>query len=462
MNHSPQLPLVLLVASIFCFNLYAAEPKKGPVDPNAPPPPLPEQYLESPPPGWFPINKLEAAEPWSKVSDVADKAQLYFPRGDRPVRGVYVSVVFHTQDPRELARIWDFALVTIPWPMLYDLGLGDNRSPRGKQTGYPIGNMGFLLHYLERAAKETNHPELATAPIVGWLMQGGYEHAPDLFQRAPERLLAWSDSFAHIYKHENFLRQVPFVLAWEFGPQQLKTRRAERETLLPTVKDALTPAPNLACEASTYDMPHGVYSKWNLFAIYLDRCIKARLPAEPPPAGQPVKLKPVDREAGWCADFNEISNFVAIAPFGEARGMVRPVWLPDAYMAWTYRAYHSQDPLLTMLSPALEYNMSRHFPGGDRGPTGLGYGKLEGRAGEPVVLEAGPRTIVGKEKRSIGAWPYVKVEFHDGDQVLGVAEKAPWKIEGVKLSPGVHALFAVGQKADGSHDCSRPTLYGVR
>lgn len=440
-----------------------AQPKGKAPDPNGPPEPLPKGYTDTPPPGWLPVNRLDEKTPWKDVRTVEDKVQLYFPGGDKPVRGVYVSVVFHSQDPRELARLWDFALVTIPWKMLYDVGLPDNRSPRGKQTGLPVGNMAWLLHYLEKAAAETKHPELAVAPIVGWMMQGGYHHAPDLYKRAPGRVIAWSDTFAgHIDKYTDCTANVPFVLAWEFGPQNEKTRRAERELKLKDVAGKPTPAPNLLCEASTYDFPHGVYSKWNLFAVYLDRCIKARMPADLPEPGKPVRLKPVDRDGGWCADFNEIGEWVAIAPYKEAKGMVDPQWLPDEYAAWAYRAFHSRDPGLMLTSPATEYKSDRAVPGGDRGVCGLGFGKVEGKAGEPVALQAEPRGQVFKEKPPARAWEYAKVEFYSGNKLLGTADKAPWRVEGVKLDRGLHALIAVGVRADGTRVSSRPALYGVR
>lgn len=463
----PLLTLLLFTTSSLFAQATAeakksAPAKKGSVDPDAPAPPVPDEYLRNPPPGWLPVNHLDDSLSWKAVREVTDKALLYFPRGEAPVRGVYVSVVFHSQDPRELARLWDFALVTVPWTMLYDLGLGDSRSPRSKQTGYPLGNMGFLLHYLERAAQATKHPELATVPIAGWLMQGGYEHAPDLYKRAPDRLIAWSDSFAHILRHEKFLENVPFVAAWELSGAMSAKRKADKEKSFDAVQGQLTPPPNLYCEATTYDFNHGVYSKWNLFAIYLDRCIKARLPDSLPAPGQQVKIKPVDRANGWVADFNEFTNWAAIAPYREARGMVSPMWLPDAYSAWAYRAFHSQDPQLAMVSPVREYLSSSHFPQGDRGPCGLGFGGIEGRVGTPIILEAGPRIYLDKKKREPGEWPYAKVIFHDGDRVLGTVENAPWKLDGVKLEAGLHALFAVGVQADGSQDCSRPALYGVR
>lgn len=57
---------------------------------------------------------------------------------------------------------------------------------------------------------------------------------------------------------------------------------------------------------------------------------------------------------------------------------------------------------------------------------------------------------------------FVKVEFRDEDKVLGVAEKAPWKLDGVKLDRGLHALIAVGVRGDGSRTSSRPAFLTVK
>jgi hypothetical protein len=46
--------------------------------------------------------------------------------------------------------------------------------------------------------------------------------------------------------------------------------------------------------------------------------------------------------------------------------------------------------------------------------------------------------------------------------LLGVANKAPWKLEEVKHDRGLHALIAVGVKTDGSRTSSRLALLLVK
>lgn len=354
---------------------------------------------------------------------------------------MFVCYVFHSADPRELARLWQFALVTVPWPFEYDLGYNDKRNGRYK-LGHPVGDMAVLLRYLQAAAVETKHPELASVPLVGWLGQNGSHLCADLYRRAPQRVLAWADSFPKsLAKYPELTANVPFVYAWEFTSQDDKERRAERETQLDALKDKQTPAADLRCRANTYGFPHGIYSKFNFFAAYLDRCIALRMPDEMPKAGQPVRLKPVVREKGWVGDFNEIGEWNAIAPFAEARAMVSPVWLPDCYAAWMWRSYHTAKPDIKLTKPVLEYGKRKGRPVGSE--RGLGYGG-QVRAGEELSFAAETRN------------EYAKIEFHDGDRIVGTVDKAPWQVQGIKLNRGLHALFAVGVTARGTRRASRP------
>jgi len=57
---------------------------------------------------------------------------------------------------------------------------------------------------------------------------------------------------------------------------------------------------------------------------------------------------------------------------------------------------------------------------------------------------------------------YAKVEFHDGNRLVGEATGAPWTVEGVKLAPGLRMLFAVGVKPNGIRAASRPAFVIVR
>jgi hypothetical protein len=252
--------------------------------------------------------------------------------------------------------------------------------------------------------------------------------------------------FKEYFEYPELTAKVPFPFAWEFSAKDDKDRRAQREARLAEVKDQLTPAPDPRCQANTYGFPHGIYSKYNFFMAYLDRCIALRLPAETPPAGQPTKLKPIIKEDGWAGDCSEVGEWNAIAPMREAKGMVAPGWLPDAYAAWMWRSYHSAKPDLKLTAPVVEY---QRIDGKWGGPAcGLGYG---------APVEAGAPLRFAAETTG----PYVKVELHDGERIVGTPTQAPWQLEGVKLERGLRVLFAVGVAADGSRRASRPAFLVV-
>ncbi|MFM9963425.1 MAG: hypothetical protein ACKV2Q_19630 [Planctomycetaceae bacterium] len=394
------------------------------------------------PPGWLLIARLEGQPTWREVRDDQEHVHLYLPNGDKPVRGVFVCFVFHSGDPRELADLWNFALVTVPWPFEFDLGHNDKRNGRFK-LGHAAQNMGLLLRYLDHAAKETRHPELATVPLVGWLGQNGSHLCADLHQRAPERVLAWSDSFPNrLRQHPELTQRVPFAFAWEIPKNELRAgQRVYRN-------DADAPA-DLSCRATTYGFDHGIYSKFNFFMAFLDRCIAARLPAEMPPPGQPVKLNPVVREQGWVGDFDPVSGWNPITPAGTERlaDAKYPVWFPDEYAAWSWRAYHSACTDLEITGPKLTYQKRDNKWGGP--DCGLGYGG---------PLKAGDQHTFSAKVSG----DYARVEYHDGHRIVGASDAAPWTVAGVTLEPGLRVLFAAGVKADGTRAASRPAFVIVK
>jgi hypothetical protein len=236
---------------------------------------------------------------------------------------------------------------------------------------------------------------------------------------------------------------VPFAYAWEFTKREEQERVAARTAALPGIADRHTPALDFKCRANTYGFDHGIYSKFNFFMAYIDRCIALRMPDEMPTPGEPVKLKPLRLEMGWAGDYSAIGQWNAIAPQAEAKGMVTPVWLPDEYAAWMWRSYHSAKPDIKLTSPVVEYRQKDGKWGGPE--CGLGYGgTLAADAPLKFAAEA--------------AGEYAQIEFHDGDRIVATAKQSPWQAADVKLSPGLHALFAVGVKADGTRQASRPAF----
>ena len=395
------------------------------------------------PPGWIPLSILDDKNTWSEVREIKDRIHLYLPDEDKPVRGVFACFVFHSGDPRELADLWNFALVTVPWPFEFDLGVNDKRNGRYK-VGHDSQDMDLLLRYLDHAAKKLKRPELSKVPLVGWLGQNGSRLCTDLYERAPERVLAWSDSFPNrLRQYPELTAKVPFAFAWEASKADLRSG-------IRTYKKDPNPPADLSCRATTYGHGHGIYSKFNFFMFYLDRCIQARMPEKMPPSGQPVKLEPALRENGWAGDFDPIGSWNPIAPAkeGKLKKGKYPVWLPDEYAAWSWRAYHSSCTDLKITEPRHPYSKIDGKWGGN-GACGLGYGGYLS-AKEEHILSA---SVKGD---------YEKVLFHDGNQELGEASGPAWALPPRKLQPGLRVLFAVGVKADGSRAASKQAMVIVK
>jgi hypothetical protein len=423
----------------------AGTPPAGDALKTAPSQDVPAKAEGALPPGWLPVQRLDAATPWSSVRETKDRIHLYLPAHGGTVRGIFVCFVFHSADPRELAEHWNFALVTVPSPFEYDIGYHDKRNERPRITGLPLGNTSVLLDYLSAAAKETNHPELAVAPLVGWVGQNGGTIVNDLLERAPGRVIAWADSFSKpLQSKPAVAKTIPFALAWELG----KNDQQKRNALLADAKpDQPTPPPNFTCEATTYGFPHGIYSKFFFFMAYLDRCILARMPNETPPPGRKTELKPIHLEDGWAGDFMPVSEWNPIARYKDAKGMIQPIWLPDEYAAWMWRSYHSANPDLKITEPVLEYRKKDGKWGGPE--CGLGYGN--------VVSSQTPLRFAAESKGS-----YSRLEFYSGNSMIGSVTSAPYAIEGIKLPAGLHALFVVGISADGIKKASRPAFLLVK
>lgn len=390
------------------------------------------------PPGWLPVSLLDTEPTWREFREIEDRVHLYLPNGDKPVRGVFVCFVFHSSDPRELARLWNFALVTVPWPFEYDLGVNDKRNGR-YQLGHDLGSMGNLLDYLDAASRATGHPELNSVPIVGWLGQNGSRLCADLYGRAPGRVIAWADSFPNALRQfPELTKAVPFAFAWEISGAELRNRERQYKTRDEAAND-------LSCRATTYGFGHGIYSKYNFFAAYLDRCIQRRLPQSMPTPGEAVTVESIDRQSGWIGDFDPVSewNPIAVAGSADAANMKYPCWFPDEYTAWMWRAYHSANPKLRLSSPVVEYRKFGDKWGGPQ--CGLGYGGYL-QSGDSHTFSA------------TAAEEFVEVRFHDGNRILGTVTKTPWELSGVKLQPGLRAVFAVGVRANGEQSASRPAF----
>ena len=408
------------------------------------------------PPGWMPIRWFDVSDHWDDdLPRFREEAvHLYLPDKTKPVDGVFVCLVFTSPDPREFADVWNFALVTIPFPFTYDLGDKDHRNQSRSKTHEPQG-MSLLLRYLDEVGRQTRHPELSHVPIVGWMGQAGPRYLRTLYDEAPHRVLAWADAFPSILRNKEFSdlsRQVPFAYSWEVhnrGEAKKTGKRVLKKGNAPVFDD-------LSSGASTYGFKHGIYSKFHFFMSFFDRCIKLRMPDPMPPPGQPVKLKPVLRENGWMGDFMPIGEWNPIAPARSpaAKKFAHPSWLPDQYAAHMWRAFHSgkidpNKPYFDATSVMITQPITPYSRGKNRSRYGAGYGCFL-YADTPFDFEVQVNVEC------------TRVIYYDGDQVIGEVTEAPWNLKNAQLKPGLRAVHAVAVKPDGNKVTSRCTFPVVK
>jgi hypothetical protein len=193
--------------------------------------------------------------------------------------------------------------------------------------------------------------------------------------------------------------------------------------------------------ATTYGFGHGIFSKYSFFTFWLDRAIKARLPEAPDPQ-KPVALRALAVADGWVGDFAPIGSWNPIMPAKQAKGLAAPVWFPDEYTAWGWRAFHSNCTDIEMRQPAVPYSKASAYSS----DMANGYGGHL-RAGAQVTCAA---AVTGD---------YVRIEFYDGNIKLGEATAPSWSVQATLPSErGVRAIHAVGIRPDGSRAASRPAF----
>ena len=389
------------------------------------------------PQDWLPISLLGENSPdwFTYKKSPPSGPQLYIPEKAKQVRGVFVCYIFHSQDPRELARLWDFALLAIPPQCEFDIGFYDKRNTRGA-GGKAVGNMGNVLTYLDIAAKELKRPELATVPLVGWVGQNGGPIAADLYKRAPERLLAWTDSWD--WSKYELSKVIPVANAWELN----EGARTPLIAKIAGLAGKPTPPTCMAATATTYGSKHGIFSKFGYFAAWLDRCIQLRMPEELPEPGKRVVLKLLKLEDGWAGDFAPMGSWNPIAPVKEAKGFALPIWFPDEYTAWMWRSYHSDASDIKITAPSVPYGQNGFGSGG------IGYGRAM-KVGSTATFTA---AVTG---------PYIKVEFYDGNIKLAEVSAAPWSTQAKLEHRGVRAFHAIGIRSDGTKAASQCALTTV-
>jgi hypothetical protein len=305
---------------------------------------------------------------------------------------------------RQVASLWDFALLTgATWI--------------DGANGY-ADQVALLDKALGEFATATNHPEIPSLPLVH---QGGSRFSAfgyDLAMNQPERVIAFASIVGGINANE-MSHSVP-------GLQIVGSDDGGQAKIDGSFWSARATGAQIGT-AMMWGVEHICGPCSDLSWVYFDQVICKRVPEG---GGA---LKSYTDEEGYLGNADTWVTVHSYPDYPSDRG--RAAWLPDLLTANVWRAFTLPEPVVVMDQPTRPYSWSNGFT---QDPS------IQS-ASEPIEIVAKITTIFGGE-----------ISFFDGDQKLGVAtiseDGKEARLSGVKLTPGIHSLFAMS----GAMPVSRP------
>ena len=336
---------------------------------------------------------------------------VWIPDGVKTVRGAMCdpfskgdNVSAHWQ---ALCRHWKFAYVQVDFDAV-------------KKDEFVL-----LTKGLEDLAKKTGHPELAHMPLCFTGMSRGGGMSMQLAELMPERTLASVPVCLEVGPGSEATRRIPVLTV--FGEKD-GSQMAKLLTRLPLERKQ---SAHYAI-AVQWGKGHEFFRANNLSFVFLDDVIAVRLPKEIDGA-KPVKLADIPLESGWLGDpatWGKDGRRPTISPWKDFKGeKEQACWLPTERSAAVWRAFVAGTNEVSIESPA-----------------GLGDKQKFSvqPAGQPIAVKV---QVAAKLKPA-------KLILWDAHQRVAERTEAPWTFE-VKLTPGVHSLYATAEEA-GATRFSRP------
>ncbi len=375
----------------------------------------------------------ETAEVFSTTSDGVE-VQMFIPATGEPIRGVLVHAANYKLKPgdrwEELGRSMHFAHVAMNMNL--------------KRTNRPKILRGALDAALAEFAEKSGHRELVHAPFIGTGHSAGGMVAAVL-STTPERTITYCLSCSWV------------VDAAKVGPEAARVPALFTIGSVPDAFKMLPAIPEKFDPARKQDAPWAVALMWGvghdfgnsatLFIPWMQAITALRLPAEAS-ADAPPKLREVKVEEGWLGDrASWESNLATVVPRAEYKGdKAAAVWLPNRAVAFVWRALMSKDP------PAVL-----------EAATGDGKTKLapaKSKAERDMIIDSGQNVTLSLTA-SAGFEPK-RVQYFDGDKLLGEASQSPWTFEWKAPGPSPHAVFAQWEDATRKPGVTNPALVIVR
>jgi len=361
--------------------------------------------------------------------------KLFIPDGIEVLRGIGVHAAHYEMNPQdrwaETFRKMGFAHAALNMDL--------------KRTNRPTILRRTLDAGLKEFAEKSGHPELVHLPFLGVGHSAGGLVTSTLL-RTPERTITCCVSCGWI---TNPAKLEPSQL----GVPQLFTLGAIPDAfkMLPGIEECFV-------RARKKGLPWGLGLQWGcahdfansatLFIPWVEAVAEARLPKDASALGGPVKLRELKEKDGWLGDRGTWeTHFATVASWADYRGdRSAAVWLPNRYVACVWRAFQSKNPPV-VLEAATADGRAKLPPANPKAERGL---------------MVDPDAELRLEATVAGGAAVKKVQFHDGDVLLGEATQAPWQFTWKSIPRGPHALFVQWETADGTRGVSNPALLIVR
>jgi hypothetical protein len=311
------------------------------------------------------------------------------------------------------------------------------------------GNRPTILHKalvaaLKEFAGKSGHPEIQNMPLCFSGMSRGGGWAVSTAFKMPERAVAYGNVVCWIAdsKAADETLQIPGLFIIGSVPDGFKMLDAIPKDYEPGRQRGA-----LWALAIQWGAAHDWHNADALLLPFLDAMFRARVPAEATAREAAVTLKPVKLEDGWLGDRASIeSHFATIAPWAEYKGDKSAAsWLPNRSIACIWRAFESKNPPVRI-----------------EAATADGKSRLPADKKREMVVESGTMVTLEAAVEATARAEVKKVQFYSGDEALGEATQAPWKLAWKASVPGPHAVFAQWESASGKRGVSNPALIVVK
>ena len=360
---------------------------------------------------------------------------LFIPADARPLRGLYVHAAHYriksTDRWAEASRAIGFGHIAL------NIDLKLNNRPKKLRKG--------LDDALKEFAAKTGRPELPHLPMIGIGHSAGGMVVPVLLA-SPERAITTCVSCGWITDPKKLKpseKSMPMLFTLGAIPDAFKMLPGIEERFVPARREGLTWG--LALQ---WGCAHDFANSATLFIPWCESIAAMRLPKYPPRTGGPVKLRDIKLSDGWLGQSPTIeTNLATVAPYKDYKGdKTKAVWLPSRSVAFVWRAIQSQDPPVVLEASTADGStkLPNANPKSER--------QMTIAPGGSIMLQATVRKGCSVSK----------IQYYDGDRLIGESTKAPWRFEWTQPPAGLRPVWAMWTSSDGEKGVSNPALIIVR